>query len=268
MKNQVDTTKSIPLVAPKAKKTLTLTLTVVIGLYIMAALRTSANPIRILEGLPHIFSFVFDDLIPPNWGYYNRVFERLLETWNIAFLSTTLAAIFCLPFTFLAASNINQNKYLYYSVRLLLNILRTIPDMIYAVVFVAILGLGPLAGVMALFMFSFGILVKLMSEIVEVIDKGPLEAIRATGGNVFQVIWYGAIPQILPQFVSSTLYVLEINIRASLILGYVGAGGIGVVLRRQLALFNYENVSMILFITLIAVVTIDFISYQIRKRLV
>ena len=109
---------------------------------------------------------------------------------------------------------------------------------------------------------------KLLSETIESIDKGPLEAIRATGGNVFQVIRYGAMPQILPHFTSYSLYVLEINVRASIVLGFVGAGGVGQILRQQLNLFNYANVSTIIIMTFLAVTVIDVISTRIRERLV
>ncbi|MBU9710300.1 phosphonate ABC transporter, permease protein PhnE [Evansella tamaricis] len=264
----MDKSKRIPIIPARQKLFFAVIIAIVIGLYYLASIVTSSSPIRLVDGIPHIFSFVFDDLIPPNWSYYNRVLPPLLETWNIAFLSTTVAVIFCLPISFLAAGNINKKTWLYQIVRLALNVLRTIPDMILAVIFVAMVGIGALAGVYALFFFSLGILVKLISETVEAIDPGPLEAIRATGGNIFQIIWFGAMPQILPQYVSYSLYVLEINVRASLVLGFVGAGGIGLILRQQMSMFNYGNIAMIIFITFIAVTIIDTVSTSLRKRLV
>ena len=108
---------------------------------------------------------------------------------------------------------------------------------------------------------------KLISETIEAIDPNPLEAIRAVGGNVIQVIWYGVMPQILPHFASYTLYVLEINVRASIILGFVGAGGIGLILKQQLNLFNFGNVSTIILMTFVAVTIIDMLSNLIRERL-
>lgn len=258
----------IPIVSPKTKQTLTTIIMVVIGLYTMAAFQTEAYPNKIITGLPIAVQFVIEDLIPPNFSYYNTVIFRLVETWNIAFLATTLAFIFCLPFSFLAASNINNNKYVYNIIRLFLNVLRTIPELILAVILVGIIGLGALSGIGALFIFSLGILAKLISETIEAVDPNPLEAIRATGGNVIQVIWYGVMPQILPHYASYSLYVLEINIRASIILGFVGAGGIGLILRQQLNLFNFGNVSMIILMTFFAVTLIDFISNRIRGRLV
>ncbi|QOY34033.1 phosphonate ABC transporter, permease protein PhnE [Anaerobacillus isosaccharinicus] len=258
----------IPIIPRQTKTRMTIIMLVIAFLYGLSAFVTEAYPNKIISGLPHAFDFVKDDLYPPNWSYYKTVSFRLLETWNIALLSTTFSTLICLPFAFLMASNINTNKYLYTAVRFGMNVLRTIPELLLAVILVAVVGLGPLSGVGALFFFSLGILAKLLSETIESIDKGPLEAIRATGGNVFQVIRYGAMPQILPHFTSYSLYVLEINVRASIVLGFVGAGGIGQILRQQLNLFNYANVSTIIIMTFLAVTVIDVISTRIRERLV
>jgi phosphonate transport system permease protein len=260
--------KSIPLIPSRTKIATTNILLIVIGFYIFSAYFTKAYPNRIIEGMPIVISFIVDDLYPPNWGYMQKVLGSLIETWNIALLSASLSAIFALPLSFLAASNINNKKGFYSAVRFFLNILRTIPELILAVILVAFIGIGALAGVAALFIFSLGILAKLISETIESIDPNPLEAIRATGGNVIQVIWYGVMPQILPHYVSYSLYVLEINVRASVVLGFVGAGGIGLILKHQLALFNFGNVSTIVIMTFIAVTIIDFISNRVRERLV
>ncbi|WP_456276065.1 phosphonate ABC transporter, permease protein PhnE [Bacillus sp. AK128] len=256
----------IPVITMRTKTTMTSILIIVIGLYIFSAYFTEAYPNRIIEGMPIVVDFIFQDLIPPNWGYIDKVLPSIVETWNMALLSTTLSAIFALPISFLAASNINTKKGLYRTVRFLLNILRTIPELILAVILVAFMGIGALAGIGALFIFSLGILAKLISETIEAIDPNPLEAIRATGGNVIQVIWYGVMPQILPHFTSYSLYVLEINVRASVVLGFVGAGGIGLILKHQLALFNFGNVSTIVIMTFIAVTVIDFVSNRIRGQ--
>ncbi|MBP3039276.1 phosphonate ABC transporter, permease protein PhnE [Bacillaceae bacterium Marseille-Q3522] len=260
--------KKIPLIHARTKSLITSIIVVVALLYIVAAFHTGASPDEFIQGFPTIIEFIVKDLYPPNWSYTGKVLTSIIETWNIALISTTLSAIFALPLSFLASRNINKNKWLYQFVRIFQNIIRTIPDMIMAVLFVAVIGLGALAGVGALFVFSLGILAKMISETIEAIDPNPLEAIRATGGNIIQVIWYGALPQILPLYTSYTLYVLEINVRASVVLGLVGAGGIGLILKQQLSLFNYGNVSTIVVLTFFAVVIIDFVSNQIRRRLV
>lgn len=251
----------------KTKLTITYILLIVVGLYIASAIYTEAYPDKIIEGMPIIVDFVVYDFFPPNLGYTSKVLEALVETWNMALLSTTLSVIFALPLSFLAAANINKNKIFYQIVRVVLNIIRTIPELILAVLLVAFMGIGALSGIGALFIFSLGILAKLVSETIESIDPNPLEAIRATGANVFQVIRYAVIPQVLPQYTSYALYVLEINVRASVILGFVGAGGVGIILKQQTSLFNYGNVSTIILMTFIAVTIIDFVSSRVRERL-
>lgn len=256
-----------PLTPKRFKWYLAIVIFIVVGLYILSAIQTRAYPDRVIEGLPIIFLFVVEDLWPPNWGYFNRVALSLVETWNMALFSTTFSMIFALPFSFLAASNVNRNKYFYQSVRVFLNFLRTIPEIILAVLFVALVGIGAVSGILALTVFSLGILAKLVSETIEAIDPGPLDAIRASGGNSLQVIMFGIMPQILPQFASYTLYVLEINVKASVVLGFVGAGGIGIILRQQLNMFNFDNVATIILVTFLAISLIDFVSNSIRRRL-
>lgn len=260
--------QKIPIIAPKAKLNFIIILSVLVGLYIISALLTKAYPIRIALGLPEVFRFMLVDLFPPNLAFYKHVLPRLVDTWNIAYLAATIAVVLCLPFSFLAASNINRNKFIYSIVRFFLNVLRTIPELILAVILVGVVGIGALPGILALAIFSLGILAKLMSETIEAIDPGPLEAIKATGGNILQVIWYGVMPQILPHYASYSLYVLEINVRASVVLGYVGAGGVGLILQQQLGRFNYANVSMIILMTFVAVMIIDLISNRLRERLI
>ena len=242
-------------------------LLIVIALYIMAVIQTDANPLRVVEGFEHILNFVKDDLFPPNFDYFTRVWEPLLETFNIALFGTTFGAILALPGSVLAAGNVNTNKFLYTIFRFMFNIIRTVPEIILAVLFVALVGIGDVSGILALTVLTIGIIGKMLSESIEAIDPGPLEAIQASGGNKLQVIRYGVLPQVLPQYVSYTLYSLEINVKASVILGFVGAGGIGIILRQQLAMFNYDRVATIILTIFIVVTIIDFISNRLRERL-
>lgn len=242
-------------------------LLLVILLYIVAAYQTEAFPQRVIEGFPIIFLFVVEDLWPPSWEYFTSVIQPLLETWNIALFGTTFGAILALPVSFLAASNINTNLTFYRIIRFFFNILRTVPEIILAVLFVALVGIGDISGILALTILTIGIIGKLLSESIESVDPGPLEAIRASGGNTLQVIRYAVIPQILPQYASYTLYSLEINVKASVVLGFVGAGGIGIILRQQLSMFNYQNVASIIFTLFIVITIIDFISNKLRERL-
>ncbi|WP_416150397.1 phosphonate ABC transporter, permease protein PhnE [Salipaludibacillus sp. HK11] len=259
--------KRLPVTPKKMKYTLGASLLIVIILYVLSVFQTTAYPNRVIEGFPIIYKFVIEDLWPPNWSYFPRVAMSLLETWNMALFSTTFAAIIALPMSFLAASNLNRNAYFYQFIRNFLNLLRTIPEIILAVLFVALVGIGAVSGILALSVFSVGILAKLISETVEAIDPGPVEAIKASGGNIFQVISFAVMPQILPQYASYALYVLEINVKASVVLGFVGAGGIGLILNQQLSLFNYDNVSTIIIVLFLTITIIDLISNRLRGRL-
>jgi phosphonate transport system permease protein len=142
-----------------------------------------------------------------------------------------------------------------------------LPDLLLAALFVAIVGIGPIAGVFTLAIFSFGMISKLFYEAVETIDDGPLEALRASGANKIQVIVFAVIPQIFNQFLSYFLYTFEINVRASTVLGYLGAGGIGVFLQRSLDEFRYDNTSVIIIAILIIVLVIDGLSNYLREKL-
>ncbi|WP_067844339.1 phosphonate ABC transporter, permease protein PhnE [Amphibacillus sediminis] len=265
--NQSSELQRYSITTAKFKWLLLIMIAVVVGLYTLAVYQTDAFPERVIEGLPIIFNFMVEDLFPPNWGYLNRVATSLLETWNMALISTTFSAILALPLSMVAASNINRNRLFYQIVRNFLNILRTVPEIILAVLFVALVGIGSVSGILALTVFSLGILAKLVSETIEAVDPGPIDAIRASGGNTLQVIVYGVMPQILPQYASYTLYVLEINVKASVVLGFVGAGGIGIILQQQLKMFNYANVATIVFMTFLTITAIDLVSNRLRERL-
>ncbi len=199
----------------------------------------------------------FNRSFPSKLAYAPQVWEKLVETIQMAIIATTFAAIVSIPIFLLSAANLFPSAWIHQPVRFIMNVLRTIPDILLAIIFVGIFGVGVFPGIMALFIFSLGLLAKLMYETVESIDMNPLEAIRASGGNTLQVIWYAVIPQVLPQFVSFSLYVFEVNVRASTVLGFVGAGGIGLLLQQQINFFNFPRVMTIIIIIFVAVVIID-----------
>jgi phosphonate transport system permease protein len=254
------------LYSPKTKKTMTIVMLVVIGFYLISSITTQSFITNFLFKLPNIFELIYR-FFPPNWQYANNVWPKLFETIQMAIIATTVATIISIPLSLLAARNITTNKWLFNIIRFFLNVLRTIPDIILAVVFVGLFGIGAFPGILALIIFSLGILAKLMSDTIEAIDMTPIEAMEASGANRIQTIWYSVVPQILPQFVSFSLYVFEINIRASVVLGLVGAGGIGLLLNQQINFFNYPSVTTITIIIFVVVVVIDYISGKIREGL-
>ncbi len=195
------------------------------------------------------------------WRYY---LDEMLVTIQIALWGTFLAAVFAVPFGILSARNIAP-WYIVQPVRRLMDACRSIHELVFAVLFVVAVGLGPFAGVMALFIHTTGILAKLFSEAVEAIDSRPVEAIRATGATRLQEVVFGVVPQVMPLWMSYALYRFESNVRAATVLGVIGAGGIGQVLFESIRGFYYPQASAMLIIMLITVSLIDLLSQQLRK---
>lgn len=200
------------------------------------------------------------------------VVKGISETLALALMATTLAIFVALPISFLAAHNLMGNHpitfAIYVVVRTILNIVRSIESLIVAIVFVVIVGLGPFAGVLALTVHSIAALGKLYSEVIEGIDPGPIEAIRATGANWLQVVRYGVIPQIVPPFTAFTIYRWDINVRMSTIIGFVGGGGIGFYLWQWILLSETRAVSAAFIAIAVVVIILDYGSAKIRERLV
>ncbi len=200
------------------------------------------------------------------------VLKGMLETVAMALMATFLSIFLAVPISFLAARNLmSGNPFtagLYVVVRTLLNILRSVEALIFAIVFVVITGLGPFAGVLALMCHSVAALAKLYSEVIEGIDPGPIEAIRTTGANWAQVVRYGVIPQIIPPFTSFTIYRWDINVRTATVIGMVGGGGIGLYLIQWIQLNDFRSVSAAFIAIAVVVILLDFISAKIRERLV
>ena len=202
-------------------------------------------------------------------GYF--VLLGVYQTLALALMATTLGAILAIPISFLAARNLMSASPLtlavYVLVRTLLNIVRSIESLIIAIVFVVIVGLGPFAGMLALALHTIAALAKLYSEVIEGIDPGPIEAIRATGANWLQIVRYGVVPQVVPSFTAFTIYRWDINVRASTIIGFVGGGGIGFFLVQWINLGDYRAVSASFLAILVVVMVMDLVSARIRARL-
>ncbi len=200
------------------------------------------------------------------------VLEKIIETVFLALMATTLGIVVAIPVSFLAARNLMGihpgTIIIYYVVRTILNILRSIEPLIMAIVFVVWVGLGPFAGVMALAVHSVAALGKLYSEQVESIDPGPIEAITATGANRLQTIVYGVVPQIVPPYIAFTIYRWDINVRMSTIIGFVGGGGIGFLLQQWIRLLDYNAAGTAVWAIAIVVATLDYASAIVREKIV
>lgn len=198
--------------------------------------------------------------------------EKMVETIFLALMGTFFALVVSIPLSFLGARNLMQGSPLgwvvYYVVRTLFNVLRSIETLILAVVMAVVVGLGPFAGVMAIVIHSIGAMGKLYSEAIESIDPGPIEAITATGANRLQVVLFAVVPQVVPQFLSFTMYRWDINVRLSTVIGLVGGGGIGFILIQYINLLQWNQAATALWMIGITVMVMDYVSAIIRQRLV
>lgn len=198
--------------------------------------------------------------------------EKMVETIFIGMMATLFGIVFALPVSFAAARNLMSTSpitlVIYYIVRAILNIVRSIEPLIWAIIAVVVVGLGPFAGILALTLHSIAALGKLYSESIESIDPGPIEAIQATGATWLQTIIYAVIPQIIPPFVSFTIYRWDINIRMSTVIGFVGGGGIGFLLAQYIRLLDYDSAGMGVWFIAITVAILDYVSAEIRARYV
>ena len=201
-----------------------------------------------------------------------EVLKGAAVTVAMALMATTLAMLVAVPISFLAAHNLmGGNPFtlgIYYVVRTILNILRSIEALIIAIIFVTIVGLGPFAGMMALAIHSIAALAKLYSEVIEGIDNGPIEAVYATGASWVQMVRYAVIPQIVPAFTSFTIYRWDINVRSATVIGLVGGGGIGFLLVELIRVNNMRGVSAVFIAIAVIVIVLDFISAKVRERLI
>ena len=227
---------------------------------------TSADPVRLARGLPWMLDF-FRRMLPPDLSVLPSALRGAVGTVEIALLGTAVAAIAALPLGFLSARNVAPRA-VFYPARSILNFFRSVDTLVYALVFVAAVGLGPFPGVLAVIAYTTTSLAKLYSEAIEGIDPGPVDAVTATGATRLQVLRYGVLPQVLPLFLSYVLYRLETNIRAATVLGFVGAGGIGFYLQTYLRMIDYPAASTVLLVTVVMVMVVDAISSRLRDRLV
>jgi phosphonate transport system permease protein len=239
---------------------------VLLPLYAWFLHATEVSPIRLVRGLPWMADFL-RRMFPPDFSVLSSAAHGALQTLQIAVVGTTVAAVLALPLGFLSARNV-VTKPIFYPARALLNLFRSIDTMVYALFFVAAVGLGPFPGILAVVTYTTMTLAKLYSEAIEGIESGPVEAISATGANRLQIIRFGILPQVVPLFASYVLYRLETNIRAATILGFVGAGGIGFYIQTYLRMINYPAAAAVLLVLVAMIMAVDFTSSRLRAKIV
>lgn len=219
---------------------------------------------RFVDGIPRMGEFLAR-MWPPNFSKFDTIFLLLVETLQMAIIGTLVGAVLSLLISFGATSTIAP-RWLYVSTRFVLNVLRSIPELIFALMFVSAVGLGPFAGILALVIGSIGTIGKVYAEAMEAVDAGPIDALRSTGASRRQVVTFGVVPQASPLLVSYTLLLFEGNVRGATILGLVGAGGIGMELTTAMRLYDYGHLLAIIISIIVLVTIVDRLSAVIRKK--
>ena len=206
-------------------------------------------------------------MFPPDWAFIEQVLDPLIETIHIATLGTAFTFIIAFPIAFLSARNTTYNDLTWLIGRFILVTSRSVNTVVWGLVFVAIFGPGPVAGIWAITARSIGFMGKLIAEAIEEVDEGTIEAIEATGASRLQVLWIGVLPQVLPIIWGTSIYRWDINIRESTVLGFVGAGGIGIILYSSINLFAWSEVGIIIIAIFVVVVFSEFVSAAVRQRI-
>ena len=210
---------------------------------------------------------ILGKIFQPDFSFLPKVIGPLIDTVKMSLLGTIIGCTLALPVAILSSSNINKNKVVLGLSKLLLAIVRTLPTIIIATIAALIFSLGTFAGTVAITIFTFGVVGKMLFESIETIDMGPFEAMESMGANKFEAFWSACIPQIFPTYLSHCLYCFEMNIRAASILGYVGAGGLGLLINERIGWRDYNSLGTVLLVLFIAVVIVDSLSTYFRKKL-
>ena len=245
----------------------TLFVVALLALCLFGSIRYTQADFGQLAGNISQVSVFLRKLANPDFGYLGRLIDPMIKTLKMSALGTVLGVLLAIPFAFLATTVVTDNPVVTHIFRFFLNIIRTIPNLLLAALLVAVIGIGEATGVITIAIFTFGVTSQLIFETIETIDMSPLESAMAVGANKLKIAVWAVWPQIAASVLSYAFYAFELNVRASTVLGYVGAGGIGVKLNEALGLFRYERVFMIILFIFAVVVIVDAVSEAIRRRL-
>ena len=227
---------------------------------------TGAN-LSILAERGHEFFSILGQMIPPNTNYISKIWEPLLDTIKMSLLGSLIGSTMALPFAVAASTNIIKSKAIVTTLRLISSIVRTLPTLVIALLATYMFGLGAFAGTVAISIFTFGIVMKMLYEQIETVDMGAFEAVEALGGTKVRSFMSAVMPQILSYYLSTCIYCFEINVRYASILGYVGAGGIGLILKEKIGWREYSEVGMILLMLYVTVFILENIGKALRRKL-
>jgi phosphonate transport system permease protein len=237
-----------------------------IAIVVQMLVVVEARPQDLLTGA-HGMADLIRRAMPPDFAQLPAAFWPTLQTIDIALFGTMMGIALAVPLALLAAANVTPSRYAYYAARAIIGLARAVPDLVWALLFVTAVGLGPFPGGLALGVHSVGMLGRLFAETIEQMDMAPIQALELTGARRIQVFSHGIVPTLLPALLGISLYRLDENIRSSLVLGFVGAGGIGFQLLSAMNLFQYQDVSLLLIIIFVVVLGAERISAALRERL-
>jgi phosphonate transport system permease protein len=239
---------------------------IVILIIVQSLYVVQARPQDLITGFHGMVDIVRRSM-PPDFSNFDAVLWPTLETLDIAIFGTISGLILSLPLAVLAAANVTPSRFLYYFARGIIGFTRAVPDLVWALLFVTAVGLGPFPGGLALAVHSIGMMGRLFAETIEQMDMAPIDALELTGARRLQVFTHGVLPSVLPSLLGICLYRLDENIRSSLVLGFVGAGGLGFQLLTAMNLFQYQEVSVLLIVTFVIVLAAERLSAIARERL-
>ena len=231
-----------------------------------ALIVVEARPQDLITGV-HGMADIIRRAVPPDFSKFGSELWPALETIDIAIFGTVVGVILAIPLAVLAASNVSPSRPVYYVARSIIGFCRAVPDLVWALFFVTAVGLGPFPGGLALAVHSIGMLGRLFAETIEQMDMAPIDALALTGARRIQIFTHGVVPSVLPSLLGISLYRLDENIRSSLVLGFVGAGGIGFQLLTAMNLFQYQEVSLLLIITFVIVQAAERLSAILREKI-
>jgi phosphonate transport system permease protein len=237
-----------------------------LAIVVQALIVVEARPQDLITGIHGMADLIWR-AVPPDFSKLPAAVWPTLQTVDIALFGTMVGIVIAVPLALLAAANMTPSRFAYYVARSVIGFTRAVPDLVWALLFVTAVGLGPFPGGLALGVHSVGMLGRLFAETIEQMDMGPIHALELTGARRIQVFTHGIIPTILPTLLGISLYRLDENIRSSLVLGFVGAGGIGFQLLTAMNLFQYQEVSLLLIIIFVIVLGAERASATLRERL-
>ncbi len=242
---------------------------ILVGLLIavIISIKMTGFDLSIIASRGHYLFDILKKIFNPTWSYFPKVIDPLIATVQMSLLGTIIGCLIGLPIAILASSNINKNRPTLLFFRLVLSIMRSVPTLILASVCALMFGLGTFAGTVAIVFFTIGIVAKMLFESIETIDMKPFEAMQSFGATTLQAFWAACMPQILPTYLSHSLYCFEMNVRAASILGYVGAGGLGILINERIGWRDYESLGMVLLSLFVLVFVIDIFTNWCRSKL-